>query len=177
MRTLLPRLLPLPLLLAVATAQTTGVVGINDYTLNALGSGTTSCTVQCFPTPVAINLQVTTANGNLVFFLFTFCPCMPCTMGWSPNACTPAIPPTACGGTTNQSIDLLAPNTACPLFVLGSAIAVGGVASSTWSLPPLGPPCASARGSTQALIIDPCGVGNSAFPGPFVLSQAYDLQF
>jgi hypothetical protein len=172
----LQRLLPVALLLSIAGAQTTGVPGTNDYTLNALGSGTTSCTFLCFPTPVTLSMQAWTPTGNFVFFLFSFCPCFGCSQNWSPNACVPAIPPTACGSTTNQSVDIL-PQPGCPLFVVGSAISVGGVATFNWVLPPLGPPCASARGSTQALIFSPCGVGSSAFPGPFVLSQAYNLAF
>lgn len=177
MRTMLRCLLPATLLLAMATGQTTGVVGKNDHTVNNLTSGSTSCTTLCFPTPVTLTHRVSTTTGNFVIFLFSFCPCVPCSMAFSPNACVPPIPMTACGLTTNQSVDLLFPNTACPLFTLGSAFSIGGIAQISWNVPFLGPPCVSGRGSTQALIFDPCGVGNSAFPGPFVLTQAYTLNF
>jgi hypothetical protein len=177
MRIALRRLLPAILLVGAAIGQTTGVVNKNDLTINTLGSATTSCTTLCFPTPVTLTHRVSTTSGNFVIFLFSFCPCVPCSMAMGNATCTPVIPMTACGLTTNQSVDLLFPNTACPLFNLGSAIAVGGIAQISWNVPFLGPPCVSGRGSTQALIFDPCAIGNSAFPGPFLMTQAYTLNF
>ena len=163
------------------TAQVTGVPFMNDYTLNGLTSGSQSCTPLCFPSPVTLTMTVTTPPGAFVVVFWMNCPCNGCALPWPPNACTPAIPNGigACA-TTNQSIDL---NLVCtvifnPVMTANSA----GFASMTISVPLLSPgivPCtAFSTFSTQAVVLDLCGVGGPPVgPGPFVLTQAYDVGF
>lgn len=166
-----------PLLAAALAAQTTGTPGINDLTVNNFGSGTASCQTTCFPTPNVLSLDVSTATGNVVVFVFSFCVCGPCQWPWPSNACTPAIPISTCTN-TNQSFDLfLAPF--CATQVVGTAFAVGGVATLPFPVPlmPLAA-CTNLRTSFQAIVIDPCGVGGgSALGGPFVLTQAINVHF
>lgn len=157
-----------------ALAQVTGVPGINDYTVNGLTSGSVSCTTQCNATPVNLNLAVSTAPGNIVIFAFSFCPCFAGFTCELPNACLPAIPSTACGSSTNQSLDI---QLGCVTTFFAGVAGTAG-ATMTLSIPSLGtiPPC-SVQLATQAIVIDPCGLGLSFLPGPFVLTQAYDLLF
>lgn len=160
---------------ALGFAQTTGVIGINDYTINSAGSGTTSCTTQCYNTPVALNLNVSTAPGNFVIFVWSFCPCFGGFVCGGANACLPAIPFTACGSTTNQSLDL---QLGCATVLLGTFVAnAAGNASTLLPIPTLSLPPCSFPMSTQALILDLCGAGLPILPGPWVLTQSYDVQF
>jgi hypothetical protein len=125
-----------------------------------------------------LNLDVSTANGNLAIFLFSFCNCLPCQWAWPTNACSPAIPLSGCGGSTNQSFDLFL-QPFCATQVIGFAAAVGGVASMPFPVPgfPL-PPCTNLRSGFQAIVLDSCGVGGgSALGGPFVLTNAYSVDF
>jgi hypothetical protein len=182
----MPTRLSLCLLAALAAtparAQTTGVVGRNDYTINGLTSGSTSCTSLCFPSPATLVLSVTTTPGNPVIVVWNACPCRPCVSPWLPNACVPAIPPAAsppCSSTTNQSLDMLI---AAPCPILFSAFLLtntAGVASLTLTIPPLSTlPCTMPPISTQAVVIDPCGTGGPPpGPGPFVLTQGYSVRF
>ena len=158
-----------------AIAQTTGVPGINDYTISGSLSGSASCTTLCFATPANLNLNVSTAPGNLVIFAWSFCPCFGGFVCGGPNACFPTIPTTACGSSTNQSLDL---QLGCVLTTFSAVANATGNASMLLPIPSIGPlpPCSFPMAS-QALILDPCGVGLSILPGPFVLSQAYDVLF
>ena len=59
----------------------------------------------------------------------------------------------------------------------GSAVATAGTLSLQVPIPPIiGFPCTTVL-SVQAVMIDPCGLGVFAMPGPFVLSQSYSLLF
>jgi hypothetical protein len=158
-----------------ALAQTTGVVGINDYTINGVGSGSTSCTAVCHATPVNLSLDVSTAPNNIVVYVLSFCPCFGGFVCGGPNPCLPAIPFSACGATSNQSFDL---QLGCVTQILGIAVAnTAGNANLPLPLPFVGPaPACSIPTATQAIILDVCGVGLPFLPGPFVLSQSYDLQ-
>lgn len=178
----------LPLLLAsTASAQVTGVCGVNDLTISGFGSGSTSCT----PTPPMGGAPVTlTATAGptafMTIFVIDFCPCVPCTVALPPAlVCVKPIPFSACGGTTNQSLDI--PLFTCPvapplLFAVpnvpGGPPCADGTAPATSATLPLGPiPAGLPAGfvaSTQALILDPvCSTiffGNHA-----LLTQAYDI--
>ncbi|HEX6813082.1 MAG TPA: hypothetical protein VF384_15770 [Planctomycetota bacterium] len=172
--------LPLALVLGVASAlaQTTGVPGINDLTIDGLGSGTTSCSTRCFPNdPVAVNLRVTAPPGSLVLALFSFCPCLPCSVPGFSNACVPPIPGTACGG-SNQSLDLDL-GAGCGIAMTSLMVPdSAGVPSLSVPIPTLiGPQCATALLSVQGVVIDPCGYGLLPIPGPFVFTQAVTLLF
>ena len=170
---------------ARANAQVTGVPGINDYTLNGSTSGSTSCTTLCMPAPLNLTMAVSTVPNAPVVVFWTDCPCRGCSIPWPPNACAPAIPfgsIPACS-LTNQSIDFFpVPN--CQILFQFTLIAnSAGVASLTLSVPPLNlgtVPCAPGNPTlaTQAVVLDPCGVGGFPVgPGPFVLTQAYDVAF
>jgi hypothetical protein len=166
------------LLAAAALAQTTGVLGINDYTVNGLGSGSTSCTTLCFPGGgLTLNLDVSAPAGAIAIVLVNFCPCQTCTLTGPSNACLPAIPATACGS-SNQSFDMDL-TAACGIaFSAVVTLTSAGTLSLPLPIPALtGPPCAAATLSTQAIVIDPCGSGLFAVPGPFVLTQSYTLNF
>lgn len=143
-------------------AQTTGVPGFNDLTVNALGSGTTSCSA---PIVMAggglVNLSISTAPGVPAVYLFTpFCRCQPPFFPLPPSSSCP-IPFTAGGGTTNQSIDLLlSPNCTLLNFVVPANAA--GFANVSFTLPPgfvLG---------VQGASIHPCATG---FPALFTQAQ------
>ncbi len=172
--------LPLVAFLAVCTApaQTTGVVGINDYTINGLGSGSTSCTTLCFPGGgLTLTLAASAPVGSIVLVLFNFCPCLVCSLGGPTNACLPPIPATACGG-SNQSLDMSLAAGCGIAFSAVITVNSAGVLALSLPIPSFtGPPCTNATLSTQAVVIDPCGLGLFAVPGPFVLTQSYTLTF
>ena len=71
---------------APALAQTTGVPGINDYTINTFTSGSQSCTQLCIPTPATITMSVNTTPGAFVIIYWTDCPCRGCSIR-RPAAC------------------------------------------------------------------------------------------
>jgi hypothetical protein len=165
--------------------QTTGIPFVNDYTITCVGCGTTptSCwstgvgggaggvsgSTSC--TPLYFNLSgggtftftVTTTPGATVTIFTTPCLCTPC---WLPLAPICGFPLTACGGITNQSVDL---NVGCGLNTLFSGVAVGGVFSTTVTLPPL-PPGACIQLGTQAAI-----TGSLSCAGPVIVTQAYSI--
>lgn len=170
------------LMALTARAQVTGVAGINDYTINGSIPGSTSCNNICLPPPVTVVMQVSTVPNTAVFFIWNPCPCRACVTPWTLNSCLPVIPLATippCSGTTNQSLDmLLSPN--CPIIWSGLAISsAAGIATISIPIPPLTTlPCAGPRFSTQAVVVNTCGTGGPpAGPGPFVLTQAYNLVF
>jgi hypothetical protein len=68
----------------------------------------------------------------------------------------------------------------CPILFTAFVITnAAGIASVTITIPPLSTlPCTMAPLSTQAVVLDPCGVGGPpAGPGPFVLTQGYSIRF
>ncbi|MEO6597766.1 MAG: hypothetical protein ABIP94_23725 [Planctomycetota bacterium] len=171
-------LLATPLLAFPALAQVTGVPGINDLTVNGLGSGGTSCVPLCFPNGnLTLNLAVSAPPGAIILVFANFCPCLTCQLPGPSNPCVPAIPATACGG-SNQSFDMDL-SAGCGLsFSAVMTVNSTGVLGLSLPIPPLpGPPCTVATLSTQAVVIDPCGLGLFAVPGPFVLTQAFTLLF
>ena len=90
----------------------------------------------------------------------------------------PVIPATACGG-SNQSADINL-TAACGIALsLVMTTNSAGTVGAVLNIPPLpGPPCGVISLSTQAVVINPCGLGvPPAFGGPFVLTQAYTLNF
>jgi hypothetical protein len=166
------------LLAGSAAAQTTGVPGINDLTLNSIGSGATSCVTQCFPNGnVTLTYMVSVAPGAIPFVMFNFCPCLPCSLTAPSNFCSPTIPPTACFG-SNQSLDLDL-NAACgPVLFLPVGPTTTGVVGVSITVPPIpGPPCSNVALTAQAIILDLCGAGLTVAPGPFVFSQAITAWF
>lgn len=180
-RPILPLLFVAASIITTATAQVTGVPGINDYTLNGLVSGSTSCTPLCIPSPVPLTMTVNTAPGNGVMIFFTDCPCRSCAFPWPPNTCFPGIPPAPtppCNGATNQSLDLFV---AAPCVIIYSAFLVAnaaGIASQTVLVPGFTTGPCGALFTTQAIVIDPCGNGGFPIgPGPFVMTQAYNIAF
>ena len=179
MPTRLASLLIASFAISPALAQTTGVVGINDYTINSLGSGGTSCVSLCFPNGnVTLNLALTAPLGTIAIAFFNFCPCLSCQLPGPSNACLPPIPNTACG-LTNQSFDMdLSPPCGIPVNFTMLASSAGFYSASV-AIPPLpGTPCSGVyQLSTQAIVFNTCGLGVYAVPGPFVLSQSYTLNF
>jgi hypothetical protein len=167
------------LAIAPALAQTTGVPGMNDYTINSLGSGSTSCTPLCFPNGgVTLGLNVSAPTGSVIIFVFNFCPCLACSLPAPANACTPTIPSTACGG-SNQSADINLSSACGIALTLVGVTNTAGTVSAILNIPPLvGPPCSIVQLSTQAVVINPCGLGvPPSLSGPFVLTQGYTLNF
>ncbi|MFY9343050.1 MAG: hypothetical protein WAT39_11205 [Planctomycetota bacterium] len=179
MPTRLSILLAASLATVPALAQTTGVVGSNDYTVNALGSGGTSCVNLCFPGGnVVLTLSLAAPLGAIAIAFFNFCPCLPCQLPAPANACVPPIPLTACG-LSNQSFDMdLSPPCGLPVSVTMFATAAG-VYQASLVIPPLpGPPCSGLwQLSTQAIAFSSCGLGTFTVPGPYVISQAFTLNF
>lgn len=162
----------------LTVAQTTGVPGINDYTVNSLGSGSTSCSTLCFPGGgLTLNLQITQPGGALGLILINFCPCLACQLTAPTNACLPAIPSTACGP-SNQSLDLdLSPPCGIPFSQVVFPNSAG-VLSLQVPIPAFtGAPCTNAVISTQGIVFDACGLGLFALPGPMVMTQSYTILF
>lgn len=151
-------------------AQTTGEPFINDYTIDTFGSGQPSCFSHCVSQNSTMVLDVSTAPGNFVMFVIADCACAAGSACWLTNSCAPAIPLSACGSTTNQSIDL---DLGCNTFIL-LAPATFGNATVTVAIPNLSILPCSMNWSTQAVVFDTCGLGGPPF-GPFVLTQAFDL--
>ncbi|HEX6810247.1 MAG TPA: hypothetical protein VF384_01375 [Planctomycetota bacterium] len=159
-------------------AQTTGVPGINDLTVNALGSGATSCVPLCFPNGgVTLTLSITAPLGAIGLLLFNFCPCQTCALMGPTNACLPPIPLTACGP-SNQSLDLdMSPPCGIPI-IMTVVPSTAGTYTLSMPIPPLlGPPCAVATLSVQAVMFNGCGLGLFAVPGPLVFTQSFTLNF
>ncbi len=163
------RFFPIVLLLGLTagslSAQTTGVPGINDYTINGQDSGSTSCTQVAIGGSIVSNFNISTSSGTPVLFMFSLCPCSP------GNQCVPTptctfLPMTACGGLSNQSLDLV------PTCILTSQFAISdGIGNANMNLfIPYG-----LTFSTQAFVLDPTGGGCAAptFPGTF--TQAYNV--
>lgn len=167
-------------------AQTTGVPGVNDYTITGAGfatgslacgapaaglggtSGSTSGTPGTDLTFDAffggtLTFNVSCAPGSLVQMVLSPVPCVPCFVGLPPV--TYPIPFTACG--SNQSVDL---NLTQPLRPLFTGIADGsGNFGATIPFPPAVLGCQTF--CTQAVVIDASQVSG------FVVTQAYDLTF
>lgn len=167
--------------------QTTGVPLANDFTVTCVGCGTTpslcwppgatpglggiSGSTSCNPLFFDLSgggtftLAVTCVPGGQVTIFTDPCPCTPCFAPLGPT-CLP-IPFTACGASTNQSVDL---DFTCPLSVLVSGFTnTAGVFTVTFTIPPL-PPFTCLRLSSQAVVFP-----GPACAGPFVLTQAYDI--
>ncbi|MCB9877999.1 MAG: hypothetical protein H6835_10400 [Planctomycetes bacterium] len=163
--------------LGAAIAQTTGTPGINDLTVNNLGSGSTSCTSLCFPNGnVTLNFDISAPSGFAIL-IFGFCPCATCSLAGPSNSCLPAIPATACGG-SNQSLDIDMTAGCGIAALIPVSVAADGTLSVSVPIPGFsGPPCGNATLSVQGVVIDPCGAGLFSMPGPFVFTQSYTLLF
>ena len=146
-------LLPILLLASAVSAQTTGVVGVNDYTINNAISGSTSCN-KVLLGGLPITFKITAAANSSVVLLFSLCPC-------SSNFFAMG---TSCALT--QTLDL---NLTCPLFTFNSVTGAGG--TMLFVVPPFvcAPP-GTFLFSTQGVVFD-----SSCFPWPFRLTQAYDV--
>ncbi|HKB16566.1 MAG TPA: hypothetical protein VKF62_10900, partial [Planctomycetota bacterium] len=147
-----------------ASAQTTGVCGANDLLVNGALPGSTSC-VPSGPwgsLPITLSVDGSPAAVATLFVIST-CPCSAgasCRLP-SPTTCPGFIPFTACGATTNQSLDILCvPGCVC-LFLAAPNLAAPacptGVGRTTATLP-LGPiPTSIASGfvvSVQAAVLE-----------------------
>lgn len=145
---------------AVAAQGTTGVPTINDYTLNGMTSGSSSCTLLSpFPSGPAV-LKVSTAPGAPVVFMFNLgCPCKTCFFPWAPATCP--MPPLLCATFTNQAFELTN-FPGCTLLSAGVFAGASGSATLTVIVPPM------IRFSTQAVLLHPCNAG-------LVFTQAYDV--
>jgi hypothetical protein len=170
-------------LAAATAAQTTGIPGLNDYTINGVVSGSaTTCLPMCFTTPTTLSLDVSTLPTNAVLFVITDCPCRLCAIPWTPNACLPPLPPAPfppCNGGTNQSLDIFLAAPGCTILWSSFAFPnAAGLASVALPIPTFSTPPCQALFSTQAIVFDFCGTGGIPVgPGPFVLTQAYTLAF
>ena len=149
-------------LAAAPSAQgTTGVAGINDYTVNGSTAGSSSCAFVTVPAGLT-KFNVDTSPGLRVVFLFNVnCPCRPCLLPWPPTACP--LPLTTLCPFTNQAFELDPSGASC-LFLSGAATSnAAGQATLAFPVPPL------IRFSTQAIMINPCDPGNLLF------TQAYQI--
>ena len=153
------------------TAQTTGRFGFNNYCVGPFFTNSTSCTNITFPGGASTALEVNSRVPGLPVFIFVSLT-NPCSAGalCFPFTTCGSIPFTACGGTTNMSLDII-PG-AFPPFVSTSTLGGGGTGLTF--IPVTLPP--GITFSTQAVIIDPvCGV--PAF-GPslnLLFTQAYNV--
>lgn len=152
-------------LATVAVAQgTTGVAGVNNYTLGGMIPGSSSCTLLSpFPSgPTVFN--VSTAPGAPVVFMFNInCPCRACLLPWLPAAAGCGLPPLACGIVGNQAYELDTTSGGCIFLSAGVSANTAGNATITIVLP------AFIRFSTQTVGLHPCDSSNLIF------SQAYNV--
>ena len=152
---------------AAAPAQTTGVPGLSDYTVNGIGSGGTSCRSLVLAPGRAGFAVRTAAPGQVVVLAFSALPCAPASLCLAGSPCP--LPATACGGTTSQSVDL-----GLDALILAVRVTTpsggGGQAQLQLNLPP------GLHFSTQAAVLDPaCGTSLLGF-APVLLTQAYDVR-
>ena len=133
MRASLPLVMALLVLTIPTQAQTTGIPGFNDYTINALGSGSTSCTAISVITPTILSLQVSGPPATPVIIYISFAPCV-------------GTPPfiTSCQGTL-----LHLATSPLPIPLSFGFTDVAGNYTFTISLPPISPPITIA---TQAVL-------------------------
>jgi hypothetical protein len=168
--------------------QTTGIPGLNDFTVTCAGcgtgsfpacwgpgpsggtggvSGSTSCTTLYFDVSAGgtFTLAVTALPGSTVTIFNNPCACSPCFLPLPPIC---GIPFTSCGNTTNLSVDL---NLSCGINILFSGGAnTAGIYANTITIPPL-PPGTCIQMGIQAAIS-----GSISCAGPFIVSQAYTLR-
>ena len=149
MRASIPLALALLVIVIPARAQTTGIPGFNDYTINAIGSGSTSCTSITVLTPSTVTFQVSGTPLTPVMIYISFVPCLV-----GPPS------PFTCQGT---SLDL-APFPA-PLPLSAGLTDVAGNYTFSLTLPPISPPITI---GTQSLLL----CVPSFLP---LFTQAYDL--
>ena len=164
----------LALLTQTAGAQqgTTGVPWVNNFCIGPAGFGGTSCIPYANTGGGPDTLTVECAQPGLPVFFF-----------WSgPNPCsasslclpasTAAIPFTACGGATNQSIDIL-PNAQPPFTCTSTTVASlpgVGICTLPVNLPP------GITFSMQAVILDPVNgvpLGNGGLR--ILMTQAFQV--
>ncbi|MEM7310449.1 MAG: hypothetical protein AAF682_27475 [Planctomycetota bacterium] len=165
MRTLLlSALLTVALALGLASpanAQTTGVPGVNDYTIAGFGSGSTSCTFFAPPIGGGWPMSVSaTGPGLPVLFHYAIVGIVPgCVPGFFPLAPLPCVP-----FLLPHSIDIVLGAGSIPFGSFAAFTGAGGVA--TVVAPPFAP--LGLTVTTQAYVIDPtCG--------GLVATQAYTL--
>lgn len=158
MRRLLGVSLLVALLSSPSLAQTTGIPGINDFTVNGFVSGSTSCTlVVQVGQPITFNIN--TVPGALSVIVLNTCPCAAGLLPLAPIGCQGAL--------LNQSIDL-------DIFGWTGALCLTlqfpGTANTAGNFGFTMPPCPNPfRFSAQGVILIPgCA--------PFVMTQAYDIQ-
>lgn len=157
---------------AAAAAQgTTGVVGVNDFTINGFVSGSTSCTPVSLVCPTTISFAVSCAPFAPVAIYLSPCPCF---ADWAClGSTTCPIPMTACGNTQNQSVDL---NLTCAPTELafGFADALGNFSLAVSVPPSLCGLGASFSFAAQAVVLDGACF-NPVMPFHLLLTQAYDV--
>ncbi len=162
------------LLLALPSrAQTTGAFCANDYTINGLVPGSTSCPPPLvFPGGPSRFTVITRNPGVPVILLVSLVtPCCPGLICLPPSGCP--IPFTACGGTTNQSLDICPNLLQFPCGVTVPDPATGcGICNVVIAIPP------GINFTTQAVILDPAPpLGRCGVPGfDFLLTQAYEVR-
>lgn len=173
-----------------ADAQTTGVCGTNELLVNGVLPGGTSCIGPVPLPPGSVFTVEGTSTALVAIYEFSFCPCAPCIFGPGfggrapllPASCLP-VPFTACGGATNQSIDIDAFSAACapfnivlPMFT-ATTCAAGGLPNTVSVLGPIAGLPPGIPLSVQAFIIDTdCFSPDWKYSfGGIVKTQAYEL--
>lgn len=158
---------------AAAAQGTTGVVGINDLTINGFVSGSTSCTPVALNCPATIQFDVSCAPFAPVAIYLSPCPCFADWACLGSTSC--AIPATACGNTANQSVDL---NLACSVYELafGGSNALGDFSSVIPVPPGLCGGGFTITFAVQAVVFDiGCVNLSPVLPFHLLLTQAYDV--
>ena len=152
-------------LTSFASAQTTGIPGLNDLRVNLMGSGTTSCnTIPWLGMgPVTAVFDVTCAPGTPVIFAFS----ASCT---APGIWLPPAPAT-CGGPLNGTppSNIWWSLSLPVLLTVPAGAGATGQARIAVPLPGPMPPGMSA--AVQAILINSCA------PMGFLLSQAHTFSW
>lgn len=167
MLTFLRLAVPLAAAIALAPAPraqgTTGVAGVNDYTISGLVFGSASCAFITVPAFTPQIFTIWSAPNVPVLFLFSVspnCPCRPCFLPFPPQACP--VPPNTLCPPTNNSLDLGLLG-GCPLVAVPGTTDAAGIA-----VLPLLMPGPGATFGTQGIAAPPCS-------NPFQFTQAYQI--
>lgn len=153
-------------LAGLASAETEGHLGINDYTVNGLGSEEASCYDVSVPVSAFSTFRVEAINKDIpVFLFFSVNDCFPCFVPLGNSASL--APGTTCFFTSNNSLDLVS----LDAWLLGETDSDGVYEAEIFVPGAL----FGKELATQALILDP-SCGSIWFP-PGMTTQALDLDF
>jgi hypothetical protein len=119
----------------LASAQTTGVTGINDYWITPGGlPNATSCAPLTINTPTTVNMNVSAAAGVPYAVFWSFCGCVPCNPvpAFGTSGCL-GSPSTACPS-SNQFLEVML-FSGCATIIVASVTNAAGMGVISLNVP------------------------------------------